>query len=398
MKLFKLLIIVLLYISSIKVEAVDLSTKTQVSILTCGKGDELYSIFGHTAVRIYDSTSGMDLVFNYGTFDFETEGFYVKFVRGKLDYMLSVSSFKDFLDTYIQEDRSVSEQILDLTFNEKQAVFDYLENNYKGKNKYYKYDFFFDNCTTRIRDLLSTVLKDKLVWDQKVNLDNKTFREVLDDYIVTMPWVKFGFYLGLGSVTDRNPNFYEAMFLPDKLENGLALANVQGRTKFNPLVSKTLNINSVQNARVEQVSYTTPDIIFSLLLIVVLILSYLQIKKGYQPYWLDLYLWTNTSLAGILVLFLWFFTDHKATANNFNFLWANPIAFLAIGTILNKTVSSFKLKLQYILLIINLNLFLFSPFFFQNFHNSFLLIMLSLSIRAGVNIWSIKKHNLNNSL
>ena len=390
----KCILVCFLAMITLHAKAIDLSPQSQVSIITCGPGDELYSIFGHSAVRIYDTTSGMDLVFNYGTFDFRTEGFYIKFVRGKLDYMLDVSSFKDFINVYLAEDRDVKEQVLDLTLSEKQSVFQFLENNYKGKNKYYKYDFFFDNCTSRVRDLLSTVLGDRLVWNQKVNVDDKTFRKTLDDYIVTMPWVKFGFYLGLGSVTDRNPTFYEAMFLPDKLFKGLELANIQGRTMYKPLVIKTNVLYTADAKRAENIPFVTPDLIFGLLLVLVLVMSYWQLKNGTQPYWLDMWLWTNAALAGILVLFLWFGTDHKATVNNMNFLWANPLGLLALGTLVNKKVSAFKLKIQYMILILNFNLAIGSLFFFQSFHPAFVMIMLMLSVRAAVNIWSIKKASI----
>ena len=395
MKFYKILIFTCLFaFTTIHANAIEVSPQSQVSIITCGPGDELYSIFGHTAVRIYDTTSGMDLVFNYGTFDFRTEGFYIKFVRGKLDYMLDVSSFKDFIEVYLQEDRSVTEQVLDLSLSEKQALYNFLENNYKGNNRYYKYDFFFDNCTTRVRDLLTTVLGDKLVWNQKVTLEDKTFRKTLDDYITSMPWVKFGFYLGLGSVTDKNPNFYEAMFLPDKFQKGLEYGNIQGRTIYKPLVNKTINIYKAQVVRTASTSFVTPDWIFGALLLLVIVLSYLQFKNGLQPYWLDLWLWTNASLAGILVLFLWLGTDHKATANNMNFIWANPLCLLALGTIVNKKMGNFKIKIQYIILLLNFNLAIFSVIFFQSFHPAFVMIMLMLSIRAATNIWSMKKFAL----
>jgi hypothetical protein len=230
-----------------------------------------------------------------------------------------------------------------------------------------------------------------LVWNQKVNVEDKTFRKILDDYIVTMPWVKFGFYLGLGSVTDRNPNFFEAMFLPDKLFKGLEFANIQGRTMYKPLVFKTNILYTTDAKRADNIPFVTPDLIFGLLLLLVLGMSYWQLKKGTQPYWLDMWLWTNTALAGVLVLFLWLGTDHKATVNNMNFLWANPLGLLALGTLVNKKVSDLKLKIQYMILLLNFNLAICSLFFFQSFHPAFVMIMVMLSVRAAVNIWSIKK-------
>jgi len=129
------------------------SSRLRISLITCSPGNELYSIFGHSAIRVIDSNSVSDIVFNYGTFNFD-EDFYLKFVRGKLNYYLSAANLNDFLFEYIATGRGVSEQVLDLSPQEKATIFHYLLENIKEENKFYQYDFFYNNCTTRLRDII----------------------------------------------------------------------------------------------------------------------------------------------------------------------------------------------------------------------------------------------------
>jgi hypothetical protein len=131
----------------------QLSDQAVISLITADPGEELYSLFGHSAIRVKDTVNNQDLVFNYGTFNFNTPNFYMKFTRGKLLYMLSIQQFDRFKRSYEYEKRDLKEQILNLTQDQKQAIFQFLLWNYQPENRYYKYDFFFDNCATRIRDV-----------------------------------------------------------------------------------------------------------------------------------------------------------------------------------------------------------------------------------------------------
>ena len=142
-----------------------IANDAEISIITIGPGDMLYDSFGHNAIRVADPSNGKDIVFNYGTFDFNTPNFYIKFGRGKLPYALSVRPYNYFKRNYIAEKRWMKEQKLDLTYGEKVTIFDFLLNNAQPENKEYRYDFFFDNCATRIRDVLVTGLGDKLTYN-----------------------------------------------------------------------------------------------------------------------------------------------------------------------------------------------------------------------------------------
>ncbi|RYF12295.1 MAG: DUF4105 domain-containing protein, partial [Oxalobacteraceae bacterium] len=187
-------------------------------LLTCTPGDELYSIFGHSAIRITDSTALTDIVFNYGTFNFNDKNFYLKFARGKLDYFLSLESFTDFRDLYQYTGRGITEQVLNLNAEEKIALQNALLENAKEENRYYKYDFFFDNCTTRLRDL---ILKFKIPSPQlPATMPSDTrFREAIHLYLNNgkQYWSKLGIDVLLGAKTDRVMTAEEQQFLPDNL-------------------------------------------------------------------------------------------------------------------------------------------------------------------------------------
>ena len=148
---------VLLFFLPAKIFAQDDSCHLRISILTCSPGEELYSTFGHSAIRVTDSVSHNDIVYNYGTFNFDEPGFYTKFIRGKLSFYLSTDDFDSFISDYREEKRDITEQVLNLTCAEKYNVVMLLQTNMMALNRTYKYDFTFDNCTTRLRDLLEKI-------------------------------------------------------------------------------------------------------------------------------------------------------------------------------------------------------------------------------------------------
>ncbi|HJU46189.1 MAG TPA: DUF4105 domain-containing protein, partial [Chitinophagaceae bacterium] len=157
------------------------NTRLRISVLTCAPGDELYSLFGHTALRITDDTKGTDIIYNYGTFDFNDPDFYTKFVRGKLDYFLSAENVSGFLYEYQMTGRSVIEQELLLSDSVQQVIADAIAKNLEGSNKYYKYDFLYDNCTSRIKDILVSHAGMRV--DKRLVPEGTSFRDMLHEYL-----------------------------------------------------------------------------------------------------------------------------------------------------------------------------------------------------------------------
>lgn len=304
----------------------QLSQHSRISILTCGPGEDLYATFGHSAIRVYDPVNEIDWVYNYGTFDFNTPNFYMKFARGKLLYALSREYFENFMFTYQLENRWVQEQILNLNPSQKKSLFDFLENNLKPENRFYQYDFLFENCATKIPEVLKLVLADSLVFNSDHLTEPKTFRKLIQSRLNTNSWSSLGIDLALGSVIDRNALPLEFTFLPDyvwqQLENGKI-----GNT---PAVVKSRTLLNLPENRTSGFWLFTPLFIFTMFFISVLAKTIVDLKRHAPGGLLDKSLFLITGLTGLIVIFLWFFTDHKSTTLNANILWAMPLNLIVI--------------------------------------------------------------------
>ncbi len=320
-----------------KSEAQTLSDQSDISLLTASPGDELYSVFGHSAVRVIDPENQMDMVFNYGTFDFDTPNFYLKFIRGKLLYKLSAYPTRYFILEYEGEGRALFEQSFNLTLAEKQQVFDFLMDNAKPENAYYHYDFFYDNCATRIRDLIDTILNPawpdyyvqspEILDNIKTNFDQefiyqpqmnkvRSFRDMLQPFLENMPWSAFGIDLALGLPADKIATPSDFMFLPDEMLISFAFTFLPDG---NPLIYKN-NVLLEKTRSLSPAGFFTPDKVFWALFILSLLCFWF---KRFQKYF-DLTFFTLIGLTGLVIIFLWFFTDHVATKTNLNLLWTLP--------------------------------------------------------------------------
>ena len=290
-----------------------------ISILTCRSGDELYSTFGHTAIRLKTKTE--DQVFNYGLFDFNTPNFYVKFMRGQLPYHLGSTTYGRFLQEYTYEERSVFEQKLNMTKEQKQYFLELLAENLKPENRQYKYDFFFDNCTTRVYDLLAKTYP--LLQAPAYN-ESLTFRDMLQTKLQGMPWSAFGIDLVIGARADKLVTDKERMFLPTYFMEFLEVATVEdslGKTSIAEEPYLVLDYEEKMDIRNE------PHILGILLFSI----GFLVLTIGFQFLPLRFANIFNHTLLiiggvlGIFILFMWFGTDHLATKNNWNLLWLNPL-------------------------------------------------------------------------
>jgi len=298
-----------------------LSPAAQVSVITCGPGTELYSTFGHSAFRIKDPVNGLDRVYNYGTFNFNTPNFYVKFAQGKLLYELRAYNFGNFLRGYQEENRWVKEQVLDLKNEQVLQVFDFLENNAKPENRAYKYDFFYDNCSTKMMAVLEQVLGTDLVFDPNFEEGKYTHRQLIQMYLGELPWSDFGIDLALGSVIDREIPSKAYMFLPDYVLQGVDASGIKESGIIKPLVKET---NTILDSKplINKGWSITPFWVFTILAVAVILISIRDFKKRRRNKLLDYILFLSTGITGLVILLLWFATDHSATANNLNILWA----------------------------------------------------------------------------
>ncbi|WP_298421450.1 DUF4105 domain-containing protein [uncultured Kordia sp.] len=316
------LLLLFLYTGILLGQQIKLSPEAKFSIVTCGAGEELYSSFGHSAFRLKDPVYGYDVVYNYGVFDFNTPNFYVKFAQGKLPYQLGRTSFKNFVRTYKYEKRWVKEQVLDFTPEQNRTLLDYLENNYKEENRFYKYDFFFNNCATKKRDIIEENLGDAIIFNEDHLTEQKTFRDLIHDNLNSNSWSSFGIDIALGSVIDKVASPKEYQFLPEYVFKAFENATFNGK----PVVKETKTILEEPRRKMSGGSELfSPYVIFTLILLAILIITFLDYKKNKRTRWLDAVIMLATGLAGIMITLLWFATDHTATAMNWNVLWLLPI-------------------------------------------------------------------------
>ncbi len=314
MRVIRILLLLFLLLPSVKAMQ-PLSDQSKVYLLSCSPGQELYAIFGHSAIRVQDEINGIDLVFNYGTFDFMTPNFYMKFMNGRLDYMLSVSRFGSFVSHYEADNRGVRAHLLDLSDAEKQQVWDFLNWNMQPENRFYRYDFFFDNCATRIRDLFFNV-KD-IQPDGFNTVGTHSFRDYLHQYLEQSPWIAQGIDLIIGLKADAVASPYHRAFLPDYLDS-LLMAPAAGG-----LVLSTETIVSDVTSEMEATSITPLAAGLGLLFIYLLITAW-ELRKRTKWVGADRFLLLVTGLCGLLMSYLWFFTDHSVTGWNMNLMWAMP--------------------------------------------------------------------------
>lgn len=326
-----LLVMVFLIFQAFAQQKTD-SCDLRISLLTCGPGEDLYSTWGHTAIRVVERNTGRDIIFNYGTFDFEDPDFYSKFTRGKLLYSVSVSSYADFLYEYQYEGRSVIEQLLDLSCEEKEKLFTALRFNAQEENKYYKYDFALDNCSTRPRDMIIRNKRDSITFKKVFPPPTPSFRNIIHENLnkYNHDWSKFGIDLALGSRLDKIPTDLQSMFLPYYVMEGFDSASVNNT----PVVqSKRIALNQIK--REEEKPFFTPLVFSVSLLLVFGALSFTRTKwaAGIINIF-DVTYFLILGLLGCFLLFMWFGTDHYWCKNNYNLLWALPthlpVAFVAL--------------------------------------------------------------------
>lgn len=306
---------------SVYAQPVQLSAKAEISILTCGPGNELYTRFGHSAFRVQDPNLDIDIVYNYGTFDFNAPNFYTNFAKGKLIYRLSRERFENFLYTYQYENRWVKEQILDLDTREKNELFRYLENNYKPQNRSYQYDFLHNNCSTKMAYVLGQVFGEKMDFDEDHMSDPKTFRQLIRENLAVNSWSSLGIDIALGAVIDRKARVFEHMFLPEYVLKQMNHTRIDNKS----IVKRQRDILNLSNGDYGILFTITPLFWFLLLLGFVGTITFIDYRNHTRSRWLDLFLFGFTGLAGCLLVFLWFFTNHTATVNNANVLWAFPL-------------------------------------------------------------------------
>lgn len=284
-----------------------ISNNTKISVLTCGIGDEMYTLFGHTALRVVDEDQNFDVVYNWGMFDFRTPNFYSRFVKGDLLYYLDVDNFNDFIYNYTIDKREVFEQELNLTFDEKLAVWNEINRQLKSKDRYYTYGFIDNNCTTKVVDLINKVVEKPILYNFPTN--NHSYRYLLNEGLKNHYFQKLGINLLFGYPTNKNS---ELIFLPVKLKEGLT------HNKYIVKSEKKLNI-------VEKLPQKfTINSIYTLWIIVLVMLLLIKSNKFQYIYF------GASTLFSLFLLTVALYTNHQELHFNVLILFYNPLIFIGL--------------------------------------------------------------------
>ena len=326
MKRFFLISTLLSCIFISNAQQIVISDSSEISLITCSPGEEVYAKFGHTAIRINDSKKGVDLVFNYGIFSFETENFYYKFIKGETDYQLGIYDTRYFLPEYAQRNSMVWEQILDLTIPEKRNLINLLLKNYEPEYRTYRYNFIFDNCASRPRDKIFSAIQGFVKFQP--NSEAKTFRQWIGVYVGTDTWLKFGIDIIFGMDADREASISESMFLPEVLMNEFETAQIHSSNgQIRKLVTeKKILVDKKEATPIIDSWVYKPTTVFIVLLIIGIGLTIWDIKERKRHFKLfDTLLLVLSGIGGVVAFYLMFFSLHPLVRSNLNLLWLNPL-------------------------------------------------------------------------
>lgn len=321
--------------------ATTLSSRAEISVLTCGPGEELYALYGHTAIRVSDPLQGIDRVYNYGLFDFATDNFYMKFIKGDLLYFVDYDNYERFVRAYIYDDRSVYEQVLQLSSSQKEEIWQKMNLSMEKENREYVYRFVNQNCTTKVVDLVNDVLETPVVVDVEGN--RSTYRSAYSKYQENNYFVNLGINLAFGAKMDHKSVL---LSLPINFMNGLAETTENGA----PLVSKTTVLYERKELPV-QAWWDTSWFFSAIMLIWVLGMKNTVIRNAF---------FFVMGGLGIFFIAIGFYSLHEELLNNNSVFLCNPLFLLipfwsseAYRTKLNLLIS---LLLMSLVLFVGLNL------------------------------------------
>ena len=319
MRILLIILLASLFLSPSIEGQIPHSTHTKLSILTCSPGSSIDETFGHAAIRLRDDSLGYDSIINYGVFSPDTENFALKFLRGKLLYAVGGGRFSSFYRSYEASQRDIREQVLNLSPEEVANILSAIQENIKPANRNYYYDFYFDNCVTRIRDVLADHVEG--IDYPTETFETLTFRDLIHEYTDRMPWTQFGMDLILGSDNDHLTTVPDQMFLPDYFESYLSSTT----TARGDLVASEQTVLAYPST-LSPPPFLTPTVVFSILLVIEIIFFILLYVSGESDGWksLDRIWFVLTFICALIFLFMWFMTDHEVCRNNWNLLWTTP--------------------------------------------------------------------------
>jgi len=392
MKKFVYAFILLLFILPLSAQQ-TLTEEAEVSILVCGSShDAAFTLYGHAAIRINDPLQDLDVIFNYGMFDFSAPNFIYRFAKGETDYRLGINNFLDYVIEYQMRGSSVTELVLNLTQEEKNNIWNALLINYQPENRVYRYNFFFDNCASRLVSIVEKNINGEIVYHTEQS-PRQTFRDLINYCTREHAWLTFGCDLALGSPTDRIATPHEKMFLPEYLESFFieaAIRQPDGHVK--KLVKETTSYSEFDpeiNSYSQEI--ITPMLSALLLMLVVWILTYLDWRRKNNGRVLDCILFSIAGIGGCVLFFIACLSVHPCVFPNWSLLWLHPLHL--VGAVLF-SVKKFNVAANYYHFInfAILTLLLAGWYFIpQHMNVAFIPLILTLWIRSAYATYKAKK-------
>ena len=370
---------------SLNIYANELENKNRykISILSIGEGPSLVDAFGHTAIRVKDAQLKNDIVFNFGVYDFNSPNFYSNFVKGRPEYKLAIQNYSNLIQNYIRQKRYIVEHQLNLDQNSTKIIIDLLVE--KLNDPYYIYDYFRDNCTTRAADIVIDKTNNKFKDDKLESEAILTYRDLIHRKINENSWAALGIDLCLGAIIDKKINTRETFFLPENLMNYLDL--YEGDIiKRNIIYSPESEISYRENL-------PSPLLINLILSLIIVAITIFNFKSNKWNKSLDSLIFLISGSIGILIIYLWFFSNHFAGAQNFNFLWAFPLNFALIFAIYKNKIPNWSIGYIKLLIILIILLFLHWTTGVQKYNLTLLPIFVALLIR-----YSFLVHRINRTI
>lgn len=390
---FFILISFIFFFPEIKSQNFLLNESTKVSLLTSSPWDEeVYALFGHSSIRIKDSINHLDLVFNYGLFDFNSKDFIYRFVKGETDYMVGPLDFRDYILEYKLRNVGVTEQVLNLNQEEKQKIFQALVTNSMPQNRVYRYNYFYDNCSTRPRDIIENNIIGNIIYTP--TLKNETYRDLVHECVDKQPWVRFGIDLVIGADADKKITDREKDFLPAYLMNAYEHAKIKNSDgSERNLITSESNIVVTASTQKENTILNYPILFGSILFILTLTISIISYKKEYIALSkvLDTILFSVAGILGSVIFFLMFFSVHPCTNPNWNIIWLNPVQLIFCFLFFIKRIAKYVYYYHFINFVA-LTIFLLAWFLIpQSLEKAFIPFIASIWIRSGFNILQYKR-------
>lgn len=381
---YKINYIVIVFLLAIAATQPIKADTANISLLTCSPGEEIYSLFGHSALRYCDPTKNIDIVFSYGYFSFEKPNFVWLFVKGETDYMVGAVDYKTFIKEYQYRGSGVTEQILALDSLQKSNLLNNLIEDCKLQNRIYRYNYLYNNCTTKLRDkIFEQINSDEINYTDSFR--RTSIREEITKYALPQTWSSFGMNLLLGADIDTPASRETLQFLPINLLNDLANTNIN-----------TLPIVAEQNELLHHIekkkapNHFTPFNSALLLLLFTLIIMLCEIRSHKLFWWYDTLLMFVQGTSGILQLFMALFSEHPAVDNNYLVIWINPVPLLLLPFVVYYGIKSKTMKFMWIQITMISIFFLTAPFVPQTYPAPIFIFATAYLVRSLFHIYRLK--------